>query len=218
MKRSDLLRAAVLAVLLIIILILFLKDSGPQSSQKGSTPADGQSSVARTDANGVAWTLDQAGGALLSTEPNAPKAGPPILVKTDVQQVGDHEMSIGLLLEGQAGEQYRPVVKKNGSPLSAPQAADCQRSGPSSRSGRFPVWLRWYLPVLVASTKRLHGQVPGPGGHRPRSDPGPARPALALPVTAYPAVAEGIRCCEEAALGHSVRTRRPGRRDALAAH
>ena len=70
--------------------------------------------MSRTDANGVAWTLDQAGGALLSTEPNAPKAGPPIVVKTDVQRVGDREMSIGLVLEGQAGEQYRPVVKKNG--------------------------------------------------------------------------------------------------------
>ena len=137
MKRSDLLRAAVLAVLLIIILVLFLKDSGPQSNQKGSTPADGQSSVARTDANGVAWTLDQAGGALLSTEPNAPKAGPPILVKTDVQQVGDHEMSIGLLLEGQAGEQYRPVVKKNGSPLSAPKLRIVNEAGQVVTQGDF---------------------------------------------------------------------------------
>jgi hypothetical protein len=85
--------------------------------------------VSRTDANGVAWALDQAGGALLSTEPNGPKAGPPILVKTDVQKVGEREVSIGLVLEGQAGEQYRPVVKKNGSPLSAPRLRIVNEAG-----------------------------------------------------------------------------------------
>ncbi len=130
MKRTDLVRAAVLGVLLLIILILFVKNPIPQSSQRGSTPAGGQSSsVSRTDANGVAWALDQAGGALLSTEPNAPKAGPPIIVKTDVQKVGEREMSIGLLLEGQAGEQYRPVVKKNGTAISAPRLRIVNEAG-----------------------------------------------------------------------------------------
>lgn len=137
MKRNDLLRAAGLLVLLLIILYLFLRDSGPQSNQRGSTPADGQSSVSQTDANGVAWTLDQAGGAFFPMEPNAPKAGPPIFVKTDVQQVGDHEMSIGLLLEGQAGEQYRPVIKKNGSPLSAPRLRVVNEAGQVVVQGDF---------------------------------------------------------------------------------
>lgn len=138
MKKSDLLRAVGLVVLLLIILLLFLKDSGPQSNQRGSTPADGLSSVSRTDANGVAWALDQANGwPLLSTEPNGPQAGPPILVKTDVQKVGEREMSIGLLLEGQAGEQYRPVVKKNGSPLSAPRLRIVNEAGEVLVQGDF---------------------------------------------------------------------------------
>jgi len=145
MKKSDLLRAAGLAVLLIIILLLFLKDSGPQSNQSGSTPSDGPSSVSQADANGVAWTLDQAGGALLSTEPNAPKAGPPIVVKTDVFRIGGGsdinrpapEYSIGLILEGQAGEQYRPVVKKNGSPLSAPRLRIVNEAGQVLVQGDF---------------------------------------------------------------------------------
>ena len=138
MKRTDLLRAAGLAVLLLIIIWLFLKNPVPPSKPAGSTPAGGQSSsVSQTDANGVAWALDQAGGALLSTEPNAPKAGPPILVKTDVQKVGDHEMSIGLLLEGQAGEQYRPAVKKNGSPLSAPKLRIVNEAGQVVTQGDF---------------------------------------------------------------------------------
>jgi hypothetical protein len=142
MKRNDLLRAAGLVVLLVILLLLFLKNPLPASKPEVSKPevsnsAPGPSSVSRTDANGVAWTVDQAGGALLATEPNAPKAGPPILVKTDVQKVGDREMSIGLLLEGQAGEQYRPVVKKNGSPLSAPKLRIVNEAGQVLVQGDF---------------------------------------------------------------------------------
>jgi hypothetical protein len=130
MKKTDLLRAAGLAVLLLIILWLFLKNPVPGPKPGVSTPAGGpSSSVSRTDANGVAWALDQASGGILSTEPNGPKAGPPILVKTDVQKVGDREISIGLVLEGQAGEQYRPIVKKNGSPLSAPRLRIVNEAG-----------------------------------------------------------------------------------------
>jgi hypothetical protein len=131
MKRTDLLRAAGLAVLLLILLALFLRNPVPGSKPGVFAPAGGlSSSVSRTDANGVAWTLDQVGGgSLLSTEPNGPKAGPPILVKTDVQKVGDREMSIGLLLEGQAGEQYKPVVKKNGTAISAPRLRIVNEAG-----------------------------------------------------------------------------------------
>ena len=131
MKKTDLLRAAGLAVLLLIILLLFLKNLVPGSKPGDSAPVGGQlSSVSRTDANGVAWALDQAGGwPLLSTEPNGPKAGPPILVKADVQKVGDREMSIGLVLEGQAGEQYRPVVKRNGTAISAPRLRIVNEAG-----------------------------------------------------------------------------------------
>jgi hypothetical protein len=131
MNRTDLLRAVGLAVLLLIILVLFLKNPVPGSKPGVSVlPADGQSSsVSQTDANGVAWALDQAGGAIPSPEPNGPKAGPPILVRTDVQRVADRQMSIGLVLEGQAGEQYRPVVKKNGTALSAPRLRIVNEAG-----------------------------------------------------------------------------------------
>jgi hypothetical protein len=50
-------------------------------------------------------------------------------VKTDVQKVADREMSIGLILEGQAGEQYRPVVTKNGTALSAPRVRIVNEAG-----------------------------------------------------------------------------------------
>src|SRR5512146_459322 len=108
MKKNDLLRAVGLGVLLLILLWLFLKPPKPLFQPPGSRSTGDSGSVSRTDANGVAWALDPAGGTLVSTEPNAPKPGAPILVKTDVQKVGEREVSIGLLLEGQAGEQYRP--------------------------------------------------------------------------------------------------------------
>jgi hypothetical protein len=138
MKRNDLLRAVGLAVLLLILLLLFLEYPSPGYKPAGSNSTGGpSSSVSRTDANGVAWTLDQAGGALLSTEPNAPKAGPPILVKTDVQKVGEREVSIGLLLEGQAGEQYRPVVKKNGTAIATPRLRIVNEAGQVLVQGDF---------------------------------------------------------------------------------
>ncbi|OHB65494.1 MAG: hypothetical protein A2Y77_11090 [Planctomycetes bacterium RBG_13_62_9] len=105
-----------------MLLALFFKQASVRRTSSGSkSGAGGQSaSVSRTDGRGNVWDLDRAGGGdLVSTDPNGPKAGPPILVKTDVFRTGA-EASIGLILEGQAGEQYRPVVKKNGTPRSAP--------------------------------------------------------------------------------------------------
>ena len=118
MKNTRLLLISLLIVVLLVV--LFTSKSTvrrPIPAYKAETQSS--MSLSRTVANGVAWALDQSGGTLSSTEPNGPKAGPPILVKADVMRVGQ-EVSIGLILEGQSGEQYRPSVKKNGSTLSAP--------------------------------------------------------------------------------------------------
>ncbi len=85
-----------------------------QMSQQGS-------SLRKTDAGGSTWSLDLAGGmAFQALASNGATAGAPITVKTDVQRSGDREVSVGLRLEGQAGEQYRPVVKKDGVQMAAP--------------------------------------------------------------------------------------------------
>jgi hypothetical protein len=139
MKKTDQLRAAGLGVLLLILLVLFLRNPVPQSNSGVSTPsAVPPSSVSRTDANGVAWTLEQAGaGALLTTEPNGPQAGPPITVRTDVQKVGEREVSIGLLLEGQAGEQYKPAIKRNGQVVPEPRVRIVSEAGQVIAQGSF---------------------------------------------------------------------------------
>jgi len=143
MKRTDTLRAVTFVVLILLVGLLFYKVAlqrpaprmGPGVIGVGGGPS---TSLSRTDANGVAWAIDQAGGGPLpATEPNGPKAGPPIMVRTSVQRVADREVSIGLVLEGQAGEQYRPAVKKDGTTLSPPGLRIVNEAGQVVAQGSF---------------------------------------------------------------------------------
>ncbi len=145
MKTTDQLRLAGIVVLVLLLAFLFFQKQNPRSrsgvaaSGPGvSAPGGVQSaSLSRTDANGVSWSLDSTGGAIVSTESNGPKAGPPILVSANVRRVADRELSIGLVLQGQAGEQYRPVVKKNGTPIAAPKLRILSEAGQVVTQGDF---------------------------------------------------------------------------------
>jgi alkylated DNA repair dioxygenase AlkB len=138
MKTTDQLRWAGIIVLVLLLAFLFYQKQNPRSRTPVPGPGGGQSmSLSRTDANGVAWSLDQVGESAVATEPDRPKAGPPILVQANVQRVADREMSIGLALQGQAGEQYRPVVKKNGTPLAAPKLRILNEAGEVITQGSF---------------------------------------------------------------------------------
>ncbi len=138
MKTTDQLRLAGIIVLVLLLAFLFYQKQNPRSRTPVPAPGGAQAaSLSRTDANGVAWSLDSTGGAIISTEPNGPKAGPPILVVANVQRVADREMSIGLVLQGQAGEQYRPVVKKNGTPVAAPKLRILNEAGQVVTQGDF---------------------------------------------------------------------------------
>ena len=138
MKTTEQLRLAGIIVLVLLLAFLFYQKQNPRSGTPVPRPGGAQAaSLSRTDANGVAWSLDSTGGAIISTEPNGPKAGPPILVVANVQRVADREMSIGLVLQGQAGEQYRPVVKKNGTPVAAPKLRILNEAGQVVTQGDF---------------------------------------------------------------------------------
>jgi hypothetical protein len=125
MKDTRLLLAGLLAAVLLAIVLLKSPGNGPNSFRPGAATA----SFSQTDANGVAWVLDRSGGITIVQGPDGPKPGAPIFVKTDVQQIGEREVSIGLILEGQASEQYRPPVKKNGSPLPVPRVRIVNEAG-----------------------------------------------------------------------------------------
>jgi hypothetical protein len=90
-----------------------------------------------TDENGDKWVLDPVKGQSLSRfKDSSPKPGPPLLVKTDVQTKG-RSISIGLVIEGQAGEVYQPGATKNGSRVPAPKFRIIDGSGKVVGSGLF---------------------------------------------------------------------------------
>lgn len=73
----------------------------------------GFSSLSLTDENGDKWVLELAKGQSLSgLKSSGAKPGTPLVVKTDVQ-TERLEVSIGLIVEGQAGEKYVGGVIKN---------------------------------------------------------------------------------------------------------
>ena len=64
------------------------------------------------------------------------KPGTPISVKADVQG-DDLRKTIGLLIEGAAGEIYQPTVIKNGGVLPPPKFTVLDESGATIGSGAF---------------------------------------------------------------------------------
>jgi hypothetical protein len=62
--------------------------------------------LSKTDKNGDKWVPELAKGQSPSSLKNSSdKSGPPLLIKTDVQ-ISVRDVSIGLVVEGQAGEKY----------------------------------------------------------------------------------------------------------------
>ncbi len=97
----------------------------------------GLSPMTTTDENGDKWDLDMVKGQSISSlKDSSAKAGPPLLVKTDVQIKG-REVSIGLVVEGQAGEKYVGGIRKNGQSLPAPAFNIVNEAGKVLTSGRF---------------------------------------------------------------------------------
>ena len=108
-----------------------------RSSSTSSRQRHGISSLSVTGENGDKWILDLAKGQALSVlKSNSPKPGPPLLIKTDVQTKG-REVSIGLIVEGQAGEKYAGGVKKNERWQPPPRFKVVDKAGKVLASGVF---------------------------------------------------------------------------------
>jgi len=93
------------------------------------------SSLAASDDQGDTWTLG-----LKGVPPGLPedgtKPGAPLSVKADVNGSG-RSISIGLIIEGQAGEVYEPGAAKNGQKRPAPKFTVLDESGTVLGSGSF---------------------------------------------------------------------------------
>ena len=103
------------------------------------SPGSGQkikfSSLAATDDNGDTWTLGLKGVPPVMPVEGA-RPGVPLSVKADVSGSG-RSISIGLIIEGQAGEVYEPGAAKNGRSMSAPKFKVLDKSGTIVGSGSF---------------------------------------------------------------------------------
>ena len=90
-----------------------------------------------TDENGYKWVLAVTKGQSLSRlKDNGAKAGPPLLLKTDVRTSG-RNVSIGLIIEGQAGEKYASGAVKNGRLQPSPGLKIVDDTGKTLTSGAF---------------------------------------------------------------------------------
>jgi len=131
-KKIIVIASAVFAIILIGALV-----HGIFSSPASSRQQLGLSSLSTTDENGDKWVLDLAKGQSISSlKDNSTKTGPPLLVKTDVQ-ISGLDVSIGLIVEGQAGEKYAGGVQKNGQWQPAPAFNIVNEAGKTLTSGRF---------------------------------------------------------------------------------
>lgn len=140
MKRSDILvgiiiAAAGWAALLFVSRALHQSFPFRRSSPRVIGPLQ-RGSLRKIDQNGDIWVFDMASGPrIASTDPNGPKVGLPIVVKTDVRRIGD-QVLVALVLEGQAGERYRPI-RKNGRLLGAPKLRIVNEAGQEVVNDRF---------------------------------------------------------------------------------
>ena len=90
-----------------------------------------------TDEKGDRWVLDPLKGQPLSKFKNrGDKLGPPLLVKTD-SWIENGEVSIGLIVQGQAGEKYVGGARKNGKWQPPPRLSIVDEAGSVLESGMF---------------------------------------------------------------------------------
>jgi len=127
----------IVAAMVVAVIVIGALLRGIFSSPATSRQQLGLTSLSTTDENGDKWVLDLAKGqSLASLKDSSAKPGPPLLVKTDVQISGSN-VSIGLIVEGQAGEKYAGGVQKNNRWQQAPAFNIVDQAGKVLTSGRF---------------------------------------------------------------------------------
>ncbi len=133
-KTKIVLIASVAAALIVVVGVSFRSCRISSTSYQRQL---GLSSLSVTDKNGDKWVLDLAKGQALSgLKSGGAKAGPPLVVKTDVQTEG-FEVSIGLVVKGQAGEKYVGGVKKNEQLQPPPRFKIVDKAGKVLTAGEF---------------------------------------------------------------------------------
>ena len=127
------------AVVLIILLGFFVFRNGDQpiASEVPQSIAN-LSPLAITDANGLTWSLEPVRGQPLSLiNQSGKKPGQPLIIKTNTIKINEQTISIGLVVEGQAGEKYVAGVMKGRSREPQPIFRILDEKGRTLATGRF---------------------------------------------------------------------------------
>lgn len=124
---------AAVVTLLALMLVRRLDFGGP------SVPEElGLRPLQATDKRGDKWVIEPAvAQPFARLRAGRIEPGPPLIVRTDVQRQGAGEVSIGLTIEGRAGERYRPDLSRNGSSLPAPEFTIVNEAGQVIHQDRF---------------------------------------------------------------------------------
>jgi len=123
-----------LAALIVIVDLFWLRGQSSSSviEQTALSP------LSLTDENGDKWTLDLVRGQPLSRiSKSTKKPGPPLLIRTNVRKINNSQFSIGLTVEGQAGEKYIGGAIKNGKQEPEPQFIILDERGRILAKGKF---------------------------------------------------------------------------------
>ena len=121
------------AAFVIVAQVLFRACSAPPTYPRERL---GLSSLSITDANGDQWLLELVKGQPISSFKSGAKAGPPLLIKINVETKGLDAL-VRLVVEGQAGERYVGGVRKNGKWQPAPKLKIVSETGAILASGKF---------------------------------------------------------------------------------
>jgi hypothetical protein len=97
-----------------------------------------------TRQNGDSWRIESSGpwGKLEQIEVKENQTasielGPPFVIKPEVRKNSPQQVSVGLAIIGQAGEQYRNVITKNNEPVPPPKVKIVDEAGTVLASGSF---------------------------------------------------------------------------------
>ena len=117
-RRGKVILIGLITAAFIVIIDLFWLRDKPSSvvEQTALSP------LSLTDEIGDKWILELVRGQPLTRiSESIKKPGPPLLVRTNVRKISNSELSIGITVEGQAGEKYIGGALKNGKREPEPQ-------------------------------------------------------------------------------------------------
>jgi len=123
-----------LAFFIVIVDLFCLRSRSPGSVRQQIAP----SALSVTDETGNKWILDLVRGQQFPRISQSDrKPGAPLIVKTSVRKINNNRYSIGIIVEGQAGEKYIGGALKNGKREPEPQFRIVDEKGRIIGNGRF---------------------------------------------------------------------------------